>query len=146
MLLFKIMDLTGKIWKEWNQSEAPGEANIRLDLANLQEEFISRFRSVRRSSSSGSFDPRIKKTFSKKIRVECSGFLTTDLFSKYLLFIEGRRSANSLLGTIKRGTEQISQTKDVGFQLCFCTPDEIVHQQTRDDFLARQFPQVASQD
>ncbi|MFN8144143.1 MAG: T9SS type A sorting domain-containing protein [Bacteroidia bacterium] len=32
---FKIMDLTGKIWKEWNQSEAPGEANIRLDLANL---------------------------------------------------------------------------------------------------------------
>ncbi len=32
---FKIMDLTGRIWKEWTHSGSPGDAAIRMDVANL---------------------------------------------------------------------------------------------------------------
>lgn len=32
---FKIMDLTGKIWKEWSHNSFPGEASLQLDVASL---------------------------------------------------------------------------------------------------------------
>lgn len=34
-LSFRILDLTGRIWKEWSQTSLAGVANIRLDVADL---------------------------------------------------------------------------------------------------------------
>ena len=34
-VVFKIMDLTGKVWKEWNHNSFPGETSLQLDVASL---------------------------------------------------------------------------------------------------------------
>ncbi|HRH67679.1 MAG TPA: T9SS type A sorting domain-containing protein [Bacteroidia bacterium] len=34
-ILFRVMDITGRIWKEWNRFTVPGEVSIRLDVADL---------------------------------------------------------------------------------------------------------------